>query len=181
MSDIENEGCGSLAPVFDMLNHANEPNCDWESDAGAQITIDAQVKAGDELFISYGQRKGWSTRKQCSANTQLVSELLSVSVDLGRPYLFIQDDDIGRRYMGYNWNFNPKSFNYKLAQYYGFTMDLTSKPYFVLQEEELINACQDRLGRSYEICSDQFSAGYAIDEEVWSRNIRRNLISVICF
>ena len=45
-------------------------------------------------------------------------------------------------------------------------MDLTSKPYFVLQEEELINACQDRLGRSYEVCSDLFSAGYAIDEEV---------------
>ena len=36
----------------------------------------------------------------------------------------------------------------------------------VLQEEELINACQDRLGRSYEDCSDLFSAGYAIDEEV---------------
>ena len=59
-----------------------------------------------------------------------------------------------------------QSFNYKLAQYYGFTMDLTSKPYFVLQEEELINACQDRLGRSYEVCSDLFSTGYAIDEEV---------------
>ena len=45
-------------------------------------------------------------------------------------------------------------------------MDLSSKPYFVLQEEELINACQDRLGRSYEVCSDLFSTGYAIDEEV---------------
>ena len=61
-----------------------------------------------------------------------------------------------------------KSFNYKLAQYYGFTMDLTSKPYFVLQEEELINACQDRLGRSYDECSEQFNTGYTIDEEVIS-------------
>lgn len=61
-----------------------------------------------------------------------------------------------------------KSFNYKLAQYYGFTMDLTSKPYFVLQEEELISACQDRLGRSYDDCSEQFNTGYAIEEEVMS-------------
>ena len=61
-----------------------------------------------------------------------------------------------------------KSFNYKLAQYYGFTMDLTSKPYFVLQEEELINACQDRLGRSYDDCSEQFNTGYALEEEVIS-------------
>ena len=60
MSDIENEGCGALAPVFDMLNHSNEPNCDWESDDGAQITIDDKVKKGDELFISYGQRNGSS-------------------------------------------------------------------------------------------------------------------------
>lgn len=47
-------------------------------------------------------------------------------------------------------------------------MDLTSKPYFVLQEEELINACQDRLGRSYDDCSEQFNTGYAIEEEVIS-------------
>ena len=51
MSDIENEGCGSLAPIFDMLNHSNEPNCDWESDAGAQIITDKPIKKGDELFI----------------------------------------------------------------------------------------------------------------------------------
>lgn len=57
MSDIENEGCGALAPVFDMLNHSNEPNCDWESDDGAQITIESKVKKGEELFISYGQRQ----------------------------------------------------------------------------------------------------------------------------
>ena len=59
MSDIENEGCGALAPVFDMLNHSNEPNCDWESDDGAQISIESKVKKGEELFISYGHRQGY--------------------------------------------------------------------------------------------------------------------------
>jgi len=73
-----------------------------------------------------------------------------------------------------------KSFNYKLAQYYGFTMDLTSKPYFVLQEEELINACQDRLGRSYDDCSEQFNTGYAIEEEVIS-NFLFNRVKRWCY
>ena len=72
-----------------------------------------------------------------------------------------------------------KCFNYKLAQYYGFTMDLTSKPYFVLQEEELINACQDRLGRSYDECSEQFNTGYAIDEEVISNYLFQKVTKLL--
>lgn len=75
MSDIENEGCGALAPVFDMLNHSNEPNCDWESDDGAQIIIDSKVKKGDELFISYGQRKGLNHLNQSKLHVPRIRRL----------------------------------------------------------------------------------------------------------
>ena len=46
--------CGSLVPIFDMVNHAQYPNCDWNIDDGVQITTNMPVSAGSEFFINYG-------------------------------------------------------------------------------------------------------------------------------
>ena len=32
--EIEDGDCGSMAPIFDMLNHAEQPNCEWSADRG---------------------------------------------------------------------------------------------------------------------------------------------------
>merc|ERR1711990_739313 len=48
------EGCGSLVPIFDMINHSHDPNCDWNIDDGVLIYADEPIKAGSELFIQYG-------------------------------------------------------------------------------------------------------------------------------
>ena len=51
-----NEGdCGSLVPIFDMLNHASDPNCDWDIENGVEIWAERDIEAGEELFISYGE------------------------------------------------------------------------------------------------------------------------------
>ena len=47
--------CGSMAPIFDMLNHAEEPNCDWSAEDGASIFAARDIEPGEELMISYGE------------------------------------------------------------------------------------------------------------------------------
>ena len=44
-----------LAPIFDMLNHAEEPNCDWSAESGAKIYAARDIEPGEELMISYGE------------------------------------------------------------------------------------------------------------------------------
>ena len=46
--------CGSLVPVFDMINHDVYPNCDWNVENGVEIISQTDIEKGDELFIAYG-------------------------------------------------------------------------------------------------------------------------------
>ena len=46
--------CGSLVPVFDMINHHHDPNCDWNVERGVEIISQDNIEPGDELFIAYG-------------------------------------------------------------------------------------------------------------------------------
>ena len=48
------EGCGALVPIFDMVNHSHDPNCDWNIDDGVEIYADEPIQKGSELFIQYG-------------------------------------------------------------------------------------------------------------------------------
>ena len=50
----EEETCGSLVPVFDMINHHHEPNCDWNVENGVEIITQDKIEKGRELFIAYG-------------------------------------------------------------------------------------------------------------------------------
>lgn len=48
-----------LAPVFDMINHSNRPNCDYWYDVRTgvlKINLMRDVKPGTQLFIDYGPR-----------------------------------------------------------------------------------------------------------------------------
>ena len=49
------EVCGSLAPIFDMVNHSDNTNCDWEYDeTGVWIHAIKPISIYEELFINYG-------------------------------------------------------------------------------------------------------------------------------
>ena len=50
--------CIALVPVFDMLNHSNEPNAIWKI-TGKQLLVRStkKIDTSEEIFISYGQRK----------------------------------------------------------------------------------------------------------------------------
>ena len=43
--------CGALVPLFDLLNHEEDPNCEWGADDGAKIWADRDIEVGEELFI----------------------------------------------------------------------------------------------------------------------------------
>ena len=48
-------GCGSLSPLFDMLNHQSDSNCDWNTDNGVEVTTSRRIEKGEELYIFYGK------------------------------------------------------------------------------------------------------------------------------
>lgn len=52
---FDDEACGSMAPIFDMVNHSADPNCFWDFDSDAVwITAKQNIPMGSELFIDYG-------------------------------------------------------------------------------------------------------------------------------
>ena len=49
------ENCGCLAPVFDMVNHSDDTNSDWDYDeTGVWIHAIKPIGVYEELFINYG-------------------------------------------------------------------------------------------------------------------------------
>ena len=48
-----------MVPVFDMINHANDPNCDWTIEGGVRIWTDRDILAGegcDSNFLRFNQK-----------------------------------------------------------------------------------------------------------------------------
>ena len=69
--------CGSLVPVFDMINHANDPNCDWTIEGGVRIWADREIPAGQgKGFLSlsfYSKvRKLQILIKNCLSATEIM-------------------------------------------------------------------------------------------------------------
>ena len=49
------DGCGALAPVFDLYNHNWYATVDWFTDDGGMLMkTNEKIEKGDELFNSYG-------------------------------------------------------------------------------------------------------------------------------